>query len=219
MSTLAVIRKNPGHAARPETASHPCFDPKARARWARVHLPVAPACNVSCNFCDRRFDCTNESRPGVTSVVLSPWQAAAYLDGLVARRQDVAVVGIAGPGDPMANPDATLETLRLVRARHPACCCAWPATVLPWPTRGRATTTAPEPPDHHHQHPGSRYRRAHLRLGPRRRARPARRSGSDAAIAEAAGCAGGSARHRHHHQGELNSHSWRQRRSDPGHRR
>jgi nitrogen fixation protein NifB len=119
MSTLAVIRKNPGHAARPEIASHPCFDPKARARWARVHLPVAPACNVSCNFCDRRFDCTNESRPGVTSVVLSPWQAAAYLDGLVQRRQDVAVVGIAGPGDPMANPDATLETLRLVRARHP----------------------------------------------------------------------------------------------------
>ena len=119
MSTLAVIRKNPGHAARPEIARHPCFDPKARARWARVHLPVAPACNVSCNFCDRRFDCTNESRPGVTSVVLSPWQAAAYLDGLVQRRQDVAVVGIAGPGDPMANPDATLETLRLVRARHP----------------------------------------------------------------------------------------------------
>jgi len=55
----------------------------------------------------------------VTSVVLSPRQAAAYLDGLVARRQDVAVVGIAGPGDPMANPDATLETLRLVRAHHP----------------------------------------------------------------------------------------------------
>jgi nitrogen fixation protein NifB len=31
----------------------------------------------------------------------------------------VAVVGIAGPGDPMANPEATLETLRLVRARFP----------------------------------------------------------------------------------------------------
>jgi nitrogen fixation protein NifB len=119
MSTLAVIRKNPEGADRPEVAGHPCFDRKARARWARVHLPVAPACNVSCNFCDRRFDCANESRPGVTSVVLSPWQALAYLDGLVQRRQDVAVVGIAGPGDPLANLDATLETLRLVRAHHP----------------------------------------------------------------------------------------------------
>jgi len=119
MSTLAVIRKHPEGGARPEIAGHPCFDSKARARWARVHLPVAPACNISCNFCDRRFDCTNESRPGVTSVVLSPWQALAYLDGLVQRRHDVAVVGIAGPGDPWANPAATLETLRLVRAHHP----------------------------------------------------------------------------------------------------
>lgn len=119
MSTCAVIRNNPERTARPEVARHPCFDPKARARWARVHLPVAPACNISCNFCDRRFDCTNESRPGVTSVVLSPWQALAYLDGLVQRRHDVAVVGIAGPGDPLANPEATLETLRLVRSRYP----------------------------------------------------------------------------------------------------
>ena len=31
----------------------------------------------------------------------------------------IAVVGIAGPGDPFANADATLETLRLVRRRYP----------------------------------------------------------------------------------------------------
>ncbi len=119
MNDLAVIRKNRERTAPRQVGCHPCFDPKARARWARVHLPVAPACNVACNFCDRRFDCTNESRPGVTSVLLSPWQALAYLDGLVARRQDVAVVGIAGPGDPLANPEATLETLRLVHAHYP----------------------------------------------------------------------------------------------------
>ena len=76
---------NPG----PVEAGHPCFDTKARQRWARVHLPVAPACNVSCNFCDRRFDCPNESRPGVTSVLLAPWQALAYLEDLTKRRSDV----------------------------------------------------------------------------------------------------------------------------------
>ena len=27
-------------------------------------------CNIQCNYCDRKFDCTNESRPGVTSGVL-----------------------------------------------------------------------------------------------------------------------------------------------------
>jgi nitrogen fixation protein NifB len=102
-----------------DPSRHPCFDPKARHAWARVHLPVAPRCNVSCNFCNRRYDCSNESRPGVTSVVLSPEQSLAYLDDLVTRRSDVSVVGIAGPGDPMANAEATLATLRGVRLRHP----------------------------------------------------------------------------------------------------
>jgi nitrogen fixation protein NifB len=32
---------------------------------------------------------------------------------------NIAVTGIAGPGDPFALPDATMETLRLVRARYP----------------------------------------------------------------------------------------------------
>ena len=40
---------------------HPCFDADARHQFGRVHLPVAPACNVQCNFCDRKYDCPNES--------------------------------------------------------------------------------------------------------------------------------------------------------------
>ena len=52
------------------SSDHPCFDEAARARTARVHLPVAPRCNVQCNYCNRKFDCVSESRPGVTSVVL-----------------------------------------------------------------------------------------------------------------------------------------------------
>lgn len=98
---------------------HPCFDEAARARTARVHLPVAPRCNVQCNYCNRKFDCVAESRPGVTSTVLTPEQAADYVD--VVRREvpNLAVVGIAGPGDPFANADRTLATLRLVKERHP----------------------------------------------------------------------------------------------------
>lgn len=98
---------------------HPCFNDSARGQFARIHLPVAPQCNVQCNFCNRLFDCANESRPGVTSAVLSPGQALAYLEQVKARRPDIAVVGIAGPGDPMANAEATLETLRLVRQHYP----------------------------------------------------------------------------------------------------
>lgn len=98
---------------------HPCFNDKARHKFGRVHLPVAPRCNVQCNFCNRKYDCVSESRPGVTSSILSPDQAIAYLDMVMRRRRDIAVVGIAGPGDPFANPQETMETLRLVRHRYP----------------------------------------------------------------------------------------------------
>jgi nitrogen fixation protein NifB len=99
--------------------NHPCFDEKARGTYGRVHLPVAPKCNVQCRYCNRKFDCVNESRPGVTSTILKPEQAAAYVDKIRADRPEVTVVGIAGPGDPMANPAETLRTMRLVRDNHP----------------------------------------------------------------------------------------------------
>jgi nitrogen fixation protein NifB len=74
---------------------------------------------VQCNFCDRRFDCLNESRPGVTSAVLTPQQAIYYLERAMEKSPAIRVVGIAGPGDPFASPDETLDTLRLVRNRYP----------------------------------------------------------------------------------------------------
>lgn len=98
---------------------HPCFDEAARARTARVHLPVAPRCNVQCNYCDRKSDCVSESRPGVSSTVLTPEQAADYVDTVRRDVPQLAVVGIAGPGDPFANAEKTLTTFRLVKERHP----------------------------------------------------------------------------------------------------
>ena len=98
---------------------HPCFSADARQRAGRIHLPVAPACNMQCNYCNRDFECVNESRPGVSSTILLPRQAADYLDCVLERIKNIAVVGIAGPGDPFANSRETLETLYLVRKRHP----------------------------------------------------------------------------------------------------
>lgn len=98
---------------------HPCFNIEAKGTYARVHLPVAPKCNIQCNYCKRDFDCVNESRPGVTSQVLSPEQALAYLIKLKEKMPNLSVVGIAGPGDPFANPNETLTTLRLVRQHFP----------------------------------------------------------------------------------------------------
>ncbi len=102
---------------------HPCFGGDHN-KAGRIHLPVAPGCNIKCGFCERKFDCVNESRPGITSKVLTPEQAVERVR-LVQRhmaKQDggpqLKVVGIAGPGDPLANPK-TFDTFKLVRQAFP----------------------------------------------------------------------------------------------------
>jgi nitrogen fixation protein NifB len=102
-----------------DLTNHPCFNPDVYRKAARIHLPVAPKCNLQCNYCDRSFDCANETRPGVSSVLLSPFQAVTYLKAVYAKMPHLTVVGIAGPGDPFANPVETMETLRLVRDEFP----------------------------------------------------------------------------------------------------
>ena len=99
--------------------NHPCFNAEVRHKTGRIHLAVAPRCNVQCNFCDRNFDCANESRPGVTTGVLKPLQALDYLIKVDQKVPNLAVVGIAGPGDPFANPQETMETLELVHEQYP----------------------------------------------------------------------------------------------------
>ena len=100
-------------------SNHPCFNDKVRHNFGRVHLPVAPRCNIQCKFCNRQFDCINESRPGVTSGILSPAQAMVYLDSVLEKKKNISVVGLAGPGDPFANPEETMETLYRVRKKYP----------------------------------------------------------------------------------------------------
>jgi nitrogen fixation protein NifB len=98
---------------------HPCFNEEAKGKYGRVHLPVAPQCNVQCNYCNRKFDCVNESRPGVSSAILAPQQANEYMKLITNKGTNIAVVGIAGPGDPFANPIETFETVRLVKEKFP----------------------------------------------------------------------------------------------------
>ncbi len=99
-------------------AQHPCYSKEAQHKFGRIHLPVAPACNIQCNYCDRKFDCVNESRPGVTSEVLTPHEALERTRQVLKEFPFIKVVGVAGPGDPLAN-DATFETFRLIKAEFP----------------------------------------------------------------------------------------------------
>jgi nitrogen fixation protein NifB len=115
--------------------NHPCFSDQARHTIGRIHLPVAPRCNIQCNFCNRKYDCVNESRPGVTSGILTPDQAVGYLQEVLITKPNIGVVGIAGPGDPFANPDETLKTLWGVRNLYPEmvlCVASNGLNVLPY---------------------------------------------------------------------------------------
>jgi nitrogen fixation protein NifB len=105
--------------ARVDAYRHPCFYGSAAGRWGRVHLPVAPDCNVQCNFCNRAYDCANESRPAVTKAILKPSETPGYLTRLLRKRPEISVVGIAGPGDPFSEPRLTLETVRRVHDAFP----------------------------------------------------------------------------------------------------
>jgi nitrogen fixation protein NifB len=99
------------------TAAHPCFGEKAHFKVARIHLPVAPACNIQCNYCIRRIS-KCEQRPGVAACISSPEEAIKRLEAELKTNPNLKVVGIAGPGDSLANP-ATFVTLRTLRERHP----------------------------------------------------------------------------------------------------
>ena len=98
--------------------SHPCYNEKAHKEFARMHLPIAPRCNIQCNYCNRKYDCTNESRPGVTSEVLSPEEAVNKIRVVKEKIPQLSVIGIAGPGDPLANEE-TFATLELVKKEFP----------------------------------------------------------------------------------------------------
>jgi len=113
-----IVKNQTSKTMKEKTASHPCFNCKAH-EYARIHLPVAPKCNISCNYCVRKYDCPNESRPGVTTSVLKPEEACARFIEARKKLPKLSVVGIAGPGDALANFPETIKTLNLIRSHDP----------------------------------------------------------------------------------------------------
>ncbi|WP_225122114.1 nitrogenase cofactor biosynthesis protein NifB [Bradyrhizobium sp. BRP22] len=99
--------------------NHPCYSEAAHHHYARMHVAVAPACNIQCNYCNRKYDCANESRPGVVSEKLTPEQAAKKVLAVASTIPQMTVLGIAGPGDPLANPKRTFKTFELVARSAP----------------------------------------------------------------------------------------------------
>ncbi len=98
---------------------HPCYSEEAHHYFARMHVAVAPACNIQCNYCNRKYDCANESRPGVVSEKLTPDQATRKVITVANEAPQLSVLGIAGPGDACYDWRKTKATFTQVRAVIP----------------------------------------------------------------------------------------------------
>lgn len=89
--------------------THPCFGMTARREVGRLHLPVAPRANARI-----RFAPTPKASPAMT-----PEDAVEWLGRVKQGGHAISVVGITGPGDPLAVPAPTLRTLEMVREAYP----------------------------------------------------------------------------------------------------
>ena len=99
---------------------HPCMNLDLQNSIPRLHLPVAYKCNIQCNYCER-YICSPESSenyPGITAEVLSPLQALFKANIFINKWGMNSVIGISGPGDPLANRE-TFETFKLIRQNYP----------------------------------------------------------------------------------------------------
>lgn len=99
---------------------HPCFGGNHHKN-GRMHLAVAPRCNIKCGYCTRKHDCANENRPGVASRILTPTEAIEKVREVMASEilgPIIKVIGIAGPGDPLANEE-TFETFTMIGEEFP----------------------------------------------------------------------------------------------------
>jgi len=102
----------------PAVAEHPCYGGEAHHKFGRIHVPVAPRCNIQCNYCIRKFACPNENRPGVTTKVVSPTEALQTIREALRLEPRLRVLGVAVPGDALDNP-ATIETFLKAKQEFP----------------------------------------------------------------------------------------------------
>ena len=98
------------------TKAHPCFNEKMHDNVGRAHVPVAPKCNIFCNFCTRDIN-NEEDRPGVASCVMNPDSAINHINEVTAEGP-ISVVGVAGPGDSLANEE-TFEFFEKLATEQP----------------------------------------------------------------------------------------------------
>lgn len=95
---------------------HPCLS-RTRGRTGRIHLPVCPTCNLTCQYCRRSQDAVH-NRPGASRGILAVENVPNVIKRATILCPEITTVGIAGPGDTLATPHA-LDAFRIVDRMYP----------------------------------------------------------------------------------------------------
>jgi nitrogen fixation protein NifB len=102
-----------------QSIRHPCFSEAMHSKVGRIHLPVARLCNIHCRYCERRVgEFYHSSRPGVAARLIAPAQVPAYIEAALEECPGIEVVAVAGPGEPLFNPE-TFRSLSIARKSFP----------------------------------------------------------------------------------------------------
>ena len=96
---------------------HPCFG-APKGIYGRIHLPIAPKCNISCRYCDKKLSCSNDSYPGLAKKIIYPHEVLDYIKVHDNKENNLQVIGIAGPGEPLYNEN-TFEILQILKETYP----------------------------------------------------------------------------------------------------
>jgi nitrogen fixation protein NifB len=95
---------------------HPCFDGHENSNlYGRIHIPLVAKCNIKCSYCNRKNICFHENRPGISNKVVTVDEGISIIENL--KETNLKIIGIAGPGDPLAEPDKLLSFIEKIRKK------------------------------------------------------------------------------------------------------
>jgi nitrogen fixation protein NifB len=84
-----------------------------------MSIPVAPACNMMCNFCSKDSDCVcNGNSPQYISKPMTPRQGVNFAINSTNKNHRIKILKICGPGEPLFNHQ-TFEVLRRLNNELP----------------------------------------------------------------------------------------------------
>ncbi|WP_321405101.1 hypothetical protein [Maridesulfovibrio sp.] len=75
---------------------HPCVNEEAHGKVARIHIPIAPLCNIQCAYSRRVFDAVPglQAGPGSTSEILSVDETVTEAENFLTEWGDDSIIGI-----------------------------------------------------------------------------------------------------------------------------